>query len=159
MTNLIWIFTAVTVKPTIPGWTNPNQKMGIIDKLMVILCYFLYGCYFWNLPMFFEKMKDSGWLFFAMIAASILTFVMDTLADLLCRCIHKERARFASDVLRLGSCIMFLVSCVLHLIMRITGVAFYTPQDTLIYDIAIGSAAIVIIIKLQKLSKKIWKSH
>lgn len=159
MTNLIWIFTAVMVKHTIPGWSNPNQKMGTIDKLMVILCYFLYGCYFLDLPMFFEKMRGSGWLFYAMIAASILTFLMDTLADLLCRCIRKERAQFVSVVLRLGSYIMFLVICALHLAMRITGVAFYASQDTLIYDIVIGSAAIAIIIKLLKLSKRIWKSH
>lgn len=159
MNYFISIFAAMMIKHTIPGWTNSNQKVRTVDKFMVIQFYFLYGCYFMDLPILFEKIQGSSWLFYAMIAASIITFVLDTLADLLCRCIHKERAQSASVVLRLGSYIMFLVICALYLAMRITGVPFNESQDPLIYDILVGTATITIVIALLKLSKKIWKSH
>jgi len=157
MTNLICLFTAFIGKLTIPGWTTPDQKLGIWDRCVSLLCYFLYANYFLDFQNWIEKMAGSGWMFTAMAVISIILFVMDAAADLSCRFIRKKMAQLISLGLRCGCCIMLLSICALHLAMRITGVAFYASQDTLLYDIVMVSAAITMVFKLPKFVAKIRK--
>ena len=159
MTNLIYLFTAFLCKLTIPGWTTSDQKLGILDRCVALLSYFLYANYFLDFPNWIKKMEGSGWMFAAMAAISVILFAMDFSADLSCRLIRKERAQLISLVLRCGCCISMLSICALHVVMRITGVAFYASQDPLLYDIVIVSAAITVIFKLLKLAAKIRNNN